>query len=282
MFDGSNATLNFLHTLQAFCRVAHSKMFTRLPWMSSPTYSSLQEEEGDDKSEQITLKKTIPPRTGWSNIVVVLSLVIATLCASSTLLLYQRTKSSSFQKLEAGFPTDYKPVLPEVDIEEVLFTGGPAFDENGDMYIPNPARIKYIGDPNEEIDQAWDELIKGRYFKITEQEAKEAFGEKYNETWYEKAGAYVAGLDMFHTLHCLDQLRRVLYPDYYELLEPAHLGHCVEQIRQYIMCAGDITPIPTKFFPGAGYQYVVSDVTHTCRNFQNIRDWVSKQVPVTY
>jgi hypothetical protein len=40
------------------------------------------------------------------------------------------------------------------------------------------------------------------------------------------------------------------------------------------MCAGDMTPIPTKFYPGLGRNYVDSDVLHTCRKFEPLQNWV--------
>ena len=53
-----------------------------------------------------------------------------------------------------------------------------------------------------------------------------------------------------------------------------HQDHCLEQLRQYIMCSGDMTPLPTKFYPGLGRNYVDSDVEHTCRDFDALHDWV--------
>lgn len=53
------------------------------------------------------------------------------------------------------------------------------------------------------------------------------------------------------------------------------LVHCFEQIRQYIMCSGDMTPIPTKYNHGRKHSYVDSDVPHTCRNFNVLREWLS-------
>lgn len=52
-----------------------------------------------------------------------------------------------------------------------------------------------------------------------------------------------------------------------------NLDHCLDQLRQYVMCAGDMTPIPTKYYPGKGRNYVLSDVPHTCRNFDKLREW---------
>ena len=40
------------------------------------------------------------------------------------------------------------------------------------------------------------------------------------------------------------------------------------------MCAGDMTPIPTKYYEALGRNYVASDVRHTCRNFERLRNWV--------
>ncbi|KAF3762727.1 hypothetical protein M406DRAFT_263533 [Cryphonectria parasitica EP155] len=87
---------------------------------------------------------------------------------------------------------------------------------------------------------------------------------------------------MFHTLHCLNQLRQALMPEHYEAHghkaradnAALHQNHCIEQMRQYIMCSGDMTPIPTKYYSGLGRNYVDSDVPHTCRNFAALHDWV--------
>lgn len=52
------------------------------------------------------------------------------------------------------------------------------------------------------------------------------------------------------------------------------VAHCIDQIRQYIMCAGDLTPIPVMQYDLlGGFGYVDSDVPHTCRNFDAIRAW---------
>lgn len=40
------------------------------------------------------------------------------------------------------------------------------------------------------------------------------------------------------------------------------------------MCAGDVTPIPTKYYPALGRNYVDSDVNHTCRNYEALHSWL--------
>jgi hypothetical protein len=56
-----------------------------------------------------------------------------------------------------------------------------------------------------------------------------------------------------------------------------HSGHCFEQIRQYLMCAADLTPIPTRYMAGIHNNYAVSDVSHTCRRWEPIRAWVRER-----
>lgn len=109
----------------------------------------------------------------------------------------------------------------------------------------------------------------------------------------------VLSLDMFHTLHCLvkpheittedsvftnifsiqGNLRKALHPEYYGSARKdanyrLHQDHCIEQLRQYVMCSGDMTPIPTKYYPALGRNYVDSDRPHTCRNFAKLQRWM--------
>lgn len=86
--------------------------------------------------------------------------------------------------------------------------------------------------------------------------------------------------------HHQNNLRKALNPDFYgdghghhktrstAANEALHQDHCIEQMRQYIMCSGDMTPIPTKYYPALGRNYVDSDVPHTCRNFEALHTWV--------
>jgi hypothetical protein len=73
------------------------------------------------------------------------------------------------------------------------------------MYVPHPESIKYIGKPSPEIDENWEKLtwgtfrlsgliqlliFPGRYFLITEEEARGAWGDDIEEYWDEKLGGY--------------------------------------------------------------------------------------------
>ncbi|KAF3067689.1 hypothetical protein CFAM422_008577 [Trichoderma lentiforme] len=196
-------------------------------------------------------------------------------------------------------PTDFSDMIEsassEIELEIVTFTGAPVFMENGTFHVPNPGKTTYTGPPSPEIDSAWEEITAGRYFRITAEEAIEAFGSASNVYWNDKVGGYMAGyvlltidhlssytdrtrIDMFHALHCLNRLRQSFWPDYYPpSTHPntiIHQEHCIDHIRQMLMCSGDMTLIPTEWTDYLGRNYVNSDVPHTCRNFAKLRDWV--------
>ncbi|KAI1323211.1 hypothetical protein F5Y16DRAFT_403713 [Xylariaceae sp. FL0255] len=119
------------------------------------------------------------------------------LAITFALLFLRECVSLSADTFERGWSTDF---------ERTIFTGAPAIHKNGTVYVPHPDPVRYVGTPSPELDHAWSKLIGGRYFLITTEEAKATWGASYKEHW---------SLDVFHTLHCLNQLREKLHPEYY-------------------------------------------------------------------
>ncbi|TDZ31335.1 Oxidase ustYa [Colletotrichum spinosum] len=99
-------------------------------------------------------------------------------------------------------------------------------------------------------------------------------------------GTYVVMLGVFHQLHCVtidgfpfrqNLLRKSLYKDKPWPTDPddpfslMHLEHCIDALRQAVMCSADVTPHPWVWKDGQNRE--VADVMHSCRNFDAIRDW---------
>ena len=118
---------------------------------------------------------------------------------------------------------------------------------------------------------------------------------------------YVVELDVFHQLHCLNAVRKTLYPerywdefdDYY--LEDGsrnytstaakHYGrlnhnwksqksniltlidHCVDSIRQSLMCHSDLATVYWQWMPFRRIPLPRLEITHTCRNFEAVQQW---------
>ncbi|XDG00480.1 hypothetical protein ABKA04_000095 [Annulohypoxylon sp. FPYF3050] len=104
----------------------------------------------------------------------------------------------------------------------------------------------YAGPPTPEKDKAWAHLVKPAYFNATIEELEQA-GESLNDIARLKEGGYLASIGVFHELHCVRQLRFYLYKErYYPNLSERdvkylhiHLDHCIETLRESIMCSGN-------------------------------------------
>jgi hypothetical protein len=56
------------------------------------------------------------------------------------------------------------------------------------------------------------------------------------------------------------------------------LEHCLEQLRQTIQCAGDLTPVPLRpYGEGENLSYIGNSQVHTCRNWKTFRKWYSER-----
>ena len=76
-----------------------------------------------------------------------------------------------------------------------------------------------------------------------------------------------------------NMLYKNLHLDYYQPRDPpgiyiTHLEHCIDYLRQAIMCTVDITPIPVEWSDQWNRLVVNFDTWHTCRNFDGIKDWM--------
>ncbi|KAB2568586.1 hypothetical protein BFW01_g352 [Lasiodiplodia theobromae] len=221
--------------------------------------------------------------TGWT---------LAAFFAFTTALLVFRDKlhASHFPEsgsFSAGFKTEFGPVKPLIKEEPVMFWGGPRWYDNGTGYkLHNPSEPEYVGPPNDDMDEAWETLLKGRYFTITDEEAVATFGPSHQVHNHSNVG-YLMGLDVYHTLHCVDQLRRMLDREHYfgpgkmKYPERGHRDHCLDHIRQQLMCHADLTPIPVIWYEGHGRSFVQSDVVHTCRNWGALQKFMHTRADLT-
>jgi hypothetical protein len=94
------------------------------------------------------------------------------------------------------------------------FYGSLDFKEHRGFIPVGSPSLKYVG-PGSAVDAAWEELTKDRYFLLTDDEAIEAYGSDPSKYWNVHHGGYIAGLDVLHSLHCVNHLRMWLYPDVY-------------------------------------------------------------------
>ena len=58
-----------------------------------------------------------------------------------------------------------------------------------------------------------------------------------------------------------------------DLLEMDHLDHCIDSVRQSLMCSSDISTITWTWDEEDQMSKPQADMIHTCRDFEAIRDW---------
>ncbi|OCL09202.1 hypothetical protein AOQ84DRAFT_339305 [Glonium stellatum] len=164
----------------------------------------------------------------------------------------------------------YSPAQSAIQYETVLFNEGS--ETRG-------VQSEYIG-ISDSADAAWEE-IDFVILRIDKQSATKLTHPTLGIPG--DTGSYVVTLDVFHQLHCLNMIRKSLFPEKYHYwdgenpeLEMTHKVHCVEQLRQSLMCSSDITPIPWRWVDEAQESFPSSVTSHTCRNFSNIHEWAKE------
>ncbi|KAJ4253879.1 hypothetical protein NW762_010277 [Fusarium torreyae] len=98
---------------------------------------------------------------------------------------------------------------------------------------------KYRGPPRPEQDAAWEDLLRYNNLRIQKGDL-----DKANTTSVplnDEKGGYLATLDVFHTLHCVNKIRKSYYSDYYHDPNPLadqqeHFDHCIDLLRQVYSC----------------------------------------------
>ncbi|KAL1745427.1 hypothetical protein HDZ31DRAFT_63175 [Schizophyllum fasciatum] len=136
----------------------------------------------------------------------------------------------------------------------------------------------------DEADEAWLDLYTPSIFMIPREVAVRLPNRTHPVTRDAPEGKYLAHLDVFHQLHCLNYLRMSLSPERYkplirhDLLEYEHLSHCVDSIRQSLMCSSDVSVNVWQW--SEHYEAVAGrvNVAHSCRNFNKIKDWVRERL----
>ncbi|KAF1970898.1 hypothetical protein BU23DRAFT_375051, partial [Bimuria novae-zelandiae CBS 107.79] len=95
--------------------------------------------------------------------------------------------------------------------------------------------------------------------------------------------AYIAGMDVFHHLHCLDKLRReISYKHYHEATEgpypgselhEAHIDHCLDVLAQAIRCTGSVDVVTFNWVEGHKMPQPDFNNKKVCRDFEALREW---------
>ncbi|KAL5341429.1 hypothetical protein BJX70DRAFT_358731 [Aspergillus crustosus] len=182
--------------------------------------------------------------------------------------------------------SQYSPVLSHVPIRyhQQQF--------NGSLLKENVFRQ----DAGPDVDAAWESLgANYRPIRVPAAEAARS-GLAQDQVQISDAygGGYPANIEGLHHLHCLNLLRQSLYYNhaYYkaqgtgafandEFIVRKHVSHCLDIIRQQLMCTIDIGVLGQVWIhPDEPSPFVDFNTDHRCRNFEDVRAWAERnQLP---
>ncbi|KJK74826.1 hypothetical protein H634G_09870 [Metarhizium anisopliae BRIP 53293] len=145
----------------------------------------------------------------------------------------------------------------------------------------------YQADPSPEVDKVWMSLYNEiGISRLSREQAQLLPNRTY--PFIGDEGYYIAELAVFHQLHCVNAIRIALSKDYYQTVLSLeefddvqgsygrdHISHCLDAVREAIMCASDISVITWQWNDQAKKALGHGDVLHTCRSFEKIKEWAA-------
>ncbi|KAG8422011.1 hypothetical protein J3459_010770 [Metarhizium acridum] len=177
----------------------------------------------------------------------------------------------------------------------------PASSSTVSLLPPSPATVAiekelrpfsltspYDKPPGPETDQLWHDLVNtGAMFPLSEEQFSEVndnieTGIRYT---HDPQGRFLGTLAATHQIHCVDALRKGLwfhYEHYRATNDPLfidkdppeeHLMHCVEMLRNAVMCFGDVSVITYNWKKGHDAPKGSFKSLHACQKWDKIEDW---------
>ncbi|KAI1124451.1 hypothetical protein F5Y10DRAFT_249324 [Nemania abortiva] len=159
---------------------------------------------------------------------------------------------------------------------------GSAFRRDSRPFSLTVVDTPFSGDPSPELDKAWHDLLKDTTIRVSKQDL-----DYYNVTSLPLAdgSGYASELFVTHELHCLKKVRQWIYKESYftdvqgfqrnELKR--HIDHCVETLRQGIMCRGDVSLGTYTYLRGSNDVTARSWGKHQCVNFEALMAWARER-----
>ena len=274
---------------------------------STPREMEEQEEEEEaflpasPKSKQELLNNT-SKRNGLSHSSrAALPWMISTVVLAGllTACLINRFDSESFYapsspRGDDALSTDLLDARRAIVYERQRYTGELKFDTESKRVVRVlDSEIEYFGEPSDEIEEAWETMLRYEFPMLYADEVPDGL-DKTNRL---EDKHFHFEPDLFHNLHCLNEIRKeaskTLYPAsvYYQKSESEqkaflerfgpgwshnHLEHCMDRIRQALICHGDLTPSIMHRYDGLSFELYHTD-ERLCRKWEPIRKWVDER-----
>ncbi|KAJ5971858.1 uncharacterized protein N7479_001776 [Penicillium vulpinum] len=189
--------------------------------------------------------------------------------SASWYIIYRDTCRLRLQALEFG------PTANSVEYKDVVF-------EMSGMGTRAHPVTEYEGPPTPANNVKWYELLSAGIIALDDT-MYQALGQE-TEPASDTDSTPLIQLEVFHQLHCLNSLRRLICNNSTfttGVNAEMHMDHCIDYLRQSIMCHSDLTPLVHIPRPGGarddGTAWIPNlAVKHTCRDFWKIHEWAAQ------
>ncbi|KAK1702202.1 uncharacterized protein BDZ83DRAFT_595764 [Colletotrichum acutatum] len=148
----------------------------------------------------------------------------------------------------------------------------------------------YKGRPTPELEAKWKGLwyygsfdLSDEYLPALNKTSHGTGGDPWART---KPGYLLAGLEVFHNLHCLNLVRQFVHRSEFDYSDDpafhggedlvlAHVDHCIEALRIRLQCSADVTP----FLHTNGSRGIQPDFNsqHRCPKYDRIIEWAKQR-----
>ena len=159
---------------------------------------------------------------------------------------------------------------------------------NGSFFASEHPSIWRQG-PSPIVDRAWQDLLFTSTILISSDDVRR-LGKDPSHTvrapldWGYGPDAHLAQIDSQHQLHCLDMLRRAVYREYYypasdtfSLKHWTHLSHCVDILRQNLVCQANVDLHTYNWVKTQRYPYPDFGIKHQCRDHGAVVEWLKEK-----
>ncbi|EGD95293.1 hypothetical protein TESG_02781 [Trichophyton tonsurans CBS 112818] len=149
----------------------------------------------------------------------------------------------------------------------------------------------FAGPPREEMEQAWHKFLRNDNIRVPIGYLKE---KNLTSVYTKDHSEGIASLSVYHSLHCLKKVKRMMFKEHYYAnkdeesmaREIKHADHCVEYIRESLMCQPDLSLVtfrwinntaqhedPTEFYPTN-----FDKDMHYCANWEHLDGWAGERM----
>jgi hypothetical protein len=146
----------------------------------------------------------------------------------------------------------------------------------------------FRGPPSPELDAAWERISSLMPHAISSSDVVRlgkdpARTAMWPEDWGFGPDAHLGELDVLHTIHCLNAIRRDVhwhhylkddYPDgVFPELHRVHTDHCIHIVLQNLMCSATADIITQPWVQGQLHPFPDFNINKKCRNFDALLEW---------